>query len=83
MPTQAPTQALRVKVQRQRDQQRRHDQRRPDAIVRGEHDARGGGARDQHQQARVGHVVPEHALRPPAEVVELEDRVLDDAEHRR
>ena len=45
-----------------------------------EEDARERGADDEHQQARVGHVVAERAARPVRQVVVAEERVLDDAD---
>ena len=79
MPAQAPTHALRLKRQRERNEHRRHDQRRPEPVLRAEHDAGRRHARDEHEQPGVGHVVPERALDPLPEVVEVEDAVLDDA----
>ena len=69
MPTQAPTHALRVKVSARATSERRHHERRPHAVALLEEQARDGGRRHQHQQARVGHVVPQRPLRPLAEVV--------------
>ena len=65
--------------QRQRDDQRRHHQRRPRPLARAEHHARQRRAHHQHQHAGVGHVVGERALRPLAQVVVVQHRVLDDA----
>ena len=64
----------------QRGDERRHHERRPDAIVLAEQDPRGGRARDQHQLARVRHVQAEQPPRTLAEMVELEDAELDDAD---
>ncbi len=61
------------------DQDRRHDQRGPQPILRLEHDPRRRDAGDQHDQPRVGHVVAKRALDPLPEIVEIEDPVLDDA----
>ena len=66
---------------RERDEERRQHQQRPDAIAR-KQNARAGGAGDEHQQAGIGHVVTERALRPAAEVVEMQDAVLHDAHSR-
>ena len=49
---------------------------------RAEHDARRSHAGDQHQLSRIRHVEPERSARPLAEVVELEDAELDDADRR-
>ena len=78
--THAPTQALRVNVSDERDDERRHDQRRPDPIARPEDQARRGGAEHQHQRARVGHVVRERALGPLPQAVVVQHAVLNDAE---
>ena len=64
----------------ERDDERRHHERGPRPVVLGEHDARDRRARDEHQLPRVRHVQPERALRPPSEVVVLEDAELDDAD---
>ena len=66
--------------QRDRHGQRRHDERRPGAFAAPEQHARERDADHEHQQPRVGHVVAERALRPLAEVVVVQDAVLDDAE---
>ena len=55
--THAPTQALRVRVSDECHDERRHHERRPRAFARAEDQSGGGGADDQHQRARVGHVV--------------------------
>ena len=58
----APIHALRVSVSDEGDDERRHDQRRPDAIAPAEEEPRGRRADHEHQQARVGHVVRQRAL---------------------
>ena len=62
-----------------RRHQRRQHQRRPRAVVFREHHPRHRRAPDEHQQPRVGHVVAERTRRPPPEVIEVQDQVLDDA----
>ena len=79
IPAQAPTKGAAREREAENDEQSRHHQRRPDAIAR-EQNSRGGGARDEHQHARVGHVVAERALRPAAEIVELQHAELEDAD---
>ena len=68
--------------QRDGDGERRHDERGPRPIALAEQDARQGDADDQHQQSGVGHAVAERALRPLAELVVVQDAVLEDAERR-
>ena len=70
--TATPTQALRVNVKRDGHGERGHDDRGPGAMTRIEQQAADGGADDQHQQTRVGHVVAHRALRPLSEVVVVE-----------
>ena len=57
-------------------------QRRPHPIAAAEQDPRERDADDEHQQARVRHLVAERALRPLAQVVVVQDAVLHDAERR-
>jgi hypothetical protein len=66
--------------QAERDEQRRHHERGPQASRRSIEQPRRRGADDEHQRARVGHPVRQRARRPAAEAVEVEHRVLDDAD---
>ena len=43
--------------QREGDNERRHDERRPDPIPRSEHEPGGRHTDDEHQKARIRHVV--------------------------
>ena len=71
---------------RQRDDEcggeRRKCGDRPGAVACLEQEAGQAGADEQHQHARVGHVVPQRAARSPAEMVVVEEAVLDDADRR-
>ena len=67
-------------AERHGDGERRNDERRPQAIAFAEQHAGERRADDEHQQARVRHVVAERALRPPSEVVVVQDAELHDAD---
>ncbi len=67
---------------RQRHEHRRHHQRRPQAIAVAEQQARAARARDEHQHARIGHVVRQRAVGAFAEIVVLEQAALGDADQR-
>ena len=69
--------------QRQRDQQRRKNEARPDAVRTAEQQPRRRKSDDQHQQPGVGHVVAHGAERPLSKRVEVQDAVLHDAVHSR
>jgi hypothetical protein len=58
----------------------RHHQRCPCPIALIEEQPCHAAADHQHQRARVGHPVRERALRPPAEVVVVEQAVLHHAD---
>jgi len=68
--------------ERDGDGECRHDHGRPRAVPDVEEQPRHRRADHQHQQTRVGHVVPERALRPLAEMVVVEHPVLHDAQDR-
>ncbi len=79
---QAPTAALRVKVSSTATASAGMTSAAHIRSLPAEEHARQRGADDQHQQPRVGHVVAERALRTLAQVVVVQDAVLDDADGR-
>ncbi len=75
---QTPTQALRVSVSETATSSAGRTRAAHDTLAFAEQQTRKRGADNEHQQARIRHVVAERALRPPAEVVVVKDRVLKD-----
>ena len=67
---------------REGDQHGGHDQRRPEAIAVAEQQAGAARAGDEHQHARIGHVVRQRAVGAFAEIVVLKEAVLGDADQR-
>ena len=81
--TQAPTHALRVNVSDRATTSAGMTSAGQIRSRDAEHEPRRRDADDQHQRARVGHVVTERAARPLAEAVVVQHAVLDDAVDRR
>ena len=63
-----------------RQEQRRHHERRPRLLAGSKSSFASGDADDQHQQTRIGHVVTERALRTLIQLIVVEQAVLKDAE---
>ena len=78
-PTQTPDPGAARERECEGDDERRHDQRRPDPIAHAEDDARGGDADHQHQRAGIRHVMAHRPSRAQPQAVEVQHAVLDDS----
>ena len=66
-------------AERHGNRERRDDERGPHPVAPAKQHAGQRGADDEHQQARVRHVVSERSLRPASQVVVVEHAELHDA----